>query len=272
VSAIVPEYDSAARPHRAIEELLDLRANLALVGALIERNLKVRYKRSAFGFLWTMISPAVMLAVLTLVFTRLFSAYTPAYAAYVFPGLLLWTFFAQTTTLIAEEVSAGGELTRRVRFPKTALAIATLVTGVLNLLFGLVPLLVVLAILRRPLGFALVTLPVTVLLAALFVLGVSLILATAALHFADVVPAWTMLLPAGMLLAPVVYPIAILPAKLQAIIAWNPVTVYVDAFRAPLYDNAFPHGLLAMSGIAILTLATGWFVFTRSADDIAYRT
>lgn len=271
MSAVPHEYDSAARPPRAIEELLDLVANAGLIGALIDRNLKVRYKRSPLGLLWSMISPAVMLATLSLVFTRAFAAYTPAYAAYVFPGLLLWTFFAQTTTLVAEELTAGGELTRRVRFPKSALAIATVATGLLNLVFGLVPLIVVLAALRRPLGVALLTLPVTIACVSVFVLGVSLILATAALYYGDVVPGWNALLPAGMLLAPIVYPAAILPARLQSIVALNPITLYVDAMRAPLYGNALPHGFVAMFAVAIVTLAAGWLMFTRFADDIARR-
>jgi len=126
------EYDSAARPPRAIEELRELANNLALVRALVERNLKVRYRRSALGFLWTMISPTVMLVALSAVFTRAFAAYAPTYPAYVFPGLLLWNFFAQTTTLAGEDIASGGELWRRVRFPKTALAMAHL-RGVLCL-------------------------------------------------------------------------------------------------------------------------------------------
>lgn len=268
MSLIVPEYDSAARPPRVIEEFVELRANFGLVWALIDRNLKVRYKRSALGFLWTMLSPAVMLAALSLVFSRAFAAYTPAYAAYVFPGLLFWTFFAQTTTLVAEELTAGAELTRRMRFPKSALAIATTVTGLLNFMFAIVPLVIVLAVLRRPLGWPLLTLPVTLSLGAIFVLGVSLILTTAALHFADVVPAWSMLLPAGMLLAPVVYPAAILPPRLQSIVAVNPITIYVEAVRAPLYANVAPHTYPAMFVIAVLTLAAGWIVFTRRIDDI----
>src|SRR5207249_2178947 len=72
--AAVQEYDSAARRPRAIEELLELRGSGALLRALVERNVKVRYKRSAFGFLWTMLSPTLMLVVLSLVFTRAFAA------------------------------------------------------------------------------------------------------------------------------------------------------------------------------------------------------
>ena len=271
MTALVPEYDSAARRPRAIEELVELRHSGALVRALVGRNIKVRYKRSALGFLWTMLSPTLMLVVLSLVFTRAFAAYTPAYPAFVFPGLLLWTFFAQTTTMAGEEM-AGGDLWRRIRFPRTALAISTLLTGALNLALAVVPLIAVLAIAGRPLGPALLTLPLTLALTACFVLGVALIVATGALYFPDVVPAWNMLLPALMFTAPVVYPPAILPAWLQPVVRANPMTLYIDAFRAPLYTNGFPAAsLLPMTLVAAAVLAAGWLLFTASADDIAYR-
>jgi ABC-type polysaccharide/polyol phosphate export permease len=266
-------YDSATRPPRAIEELRDLRAHGALVLALVERNLKIRYKRSAFGFLWTMLSPALMLVALSLAFSRAFAAHAPAYPAYLFPGLLLWNFFAQTTTMAAEEMAGSGELWRRVRFPKSALALATLVSGIVNLILALLPLMAVLAIARRPLGLALLTLPVTIALAALFVLGVSLIVATGALHFHDVLPAWNMVLPAVMFTAPVIYPAAIVAPSLQRLLRWNPMTVYLDSFRAPLYTNTLPSAasFAIMTAIALAAAVVGWLLFTRSIDDIAYR-
>lgn len=265
------EYDSASRPPRALEELLDLRAHGALVRALVERNLKVRYKRSAFGFLWSMMNPMLMLVALSLVFTRAFAAATPAYPVYVFPGLLLWTFFAQTTTMTGEEMAAG-ELWKRVRFPKTSLAISTLLTGMVNLTLALIPLVLVILALRRPLGLALLTLPLTLFFTALFVLGVSLIVATGALYFPDVMPAWNMLLPALMFTAPIVYPASILPSRLQVLYRMNPMTIYVEAFRAPLYDNTVPAGsFVPMFAIGVVTLVAGWLLFTRSVDDIAYR-
>ncbi|HEX9162550.1 MAG TPA: ABC transporter permease [Thermoanaerobaculia bacterium] len=271
MTVAVSEYDSAARRNRGLEEILDLRDNLALIGALIDRNLKVRYKRSALGFLWTMVNPAVMLVALSLAFTRAFSQYAPAYPAYVFPGLLLWNFFAQTTTMIGEEVAASGELSRRVRFPKSAIAIAMVVSGVINLMLGILPLLAVLAIAHRPLGPALLSLPLTIALASVFVLGASLIVATGALYYGDVMPAWSMVLPAAMLMTPVVYPAAILPQRVQSLMRFNPMTYFVDGFRAPLYSNRFPEGLVMMLGIAAVTVVIGWIVFTRAADDIAYR-
>lgn len=266
------EYDSAARRPRAIEELIELRDHVSLLRALVARNITVRYKRSAFGFLWTMISPALMLVVLSLAFTRAFSASAPAYPAYLFPGLLLWSFFAQTTTMSGEEM-AGSDIWKRVRFPKTALAISTLLTGIVNLALAVVPLIVILAVARRPLGLALATLPLTIALTALFVLGVSLILATGALHFADVMPAWSMILPALMFTAPVIYPAGIVPPSLARWLHLNPMTLYIEAFRAPLYANTSPDAstFALMLAVGLATLALGWLLFTRSADDIAYR-
>jgi ABC-type polysaccharide/polyol phosphate export permease len=267
------DYDSAARRPRALEELLDLMRNGALVRSLVERNLKVRYKRSVFGFLWTMANPAAMLLVLSFAFSRAFGAYAPSYPAFVFPGLLLWNFFAQTTGLVTGEVAAGVDLWRRIRVPKTALAAATLITGAINLSLALVPLVILFTVLQRPLGLALLTLPLTVLLTALFVFGVSLILATIALYFPDVSDIYAILLPALMFTAPVIYPAAIVPPRLQPLLRWNPMTIYVEAFRAPLYANRAPTaGAFAlMTAIAAASVLAGWFLFTRSADDIPYR-
>ncbi len=268
----MPQYDSAARPLRAIEELMELRGHGSLIRELVARNLKVRYKRSALGFLWTMIQPTLMLIVLSLAFTRLFSAYTPAYPLFVFPGLLLWNFFAQTTTMTAEEMGGGGDLWRRVRFPKTALAIANLVTGAVNLTLALAPLVAVLILLRRPMGLALLMIPATIVLTSLFVLGVSLIVATGAMYFPDLLPLWNMLLPVLMFSTPVMYPAAILPARLQVLQRLNPITCFIEAFRAPLYSNTAPVGSLAiMLVIGLVAFACGWLLFTRSADEMAYR-
>lgn len=273
MSRVVPEYDSAARPPRAIEEFLDLMASRSLVRALVERDIKVRYKRSIFGFLWTMLNPAAMLLVLALAFSSILSSHAPGYPYFVVPGLLLWNFFAQTTTVVAREVGIGVDLWRRVRIPKSALVVATLLTGVLNLLLALGPLLVILLVAGRPLGPALLTLPVTLALVCLFVLGVSLVLAAVAVYFPDVADLYGVLLPALMFTAPVAYPATIVAPALQPLLLLNPITLYVNAFRAPLYENSAPGaaayaGMAALAGIA---LVAGWLLFTRSTDDIPYR-
>jgi ABC-type polysaccharide/polyol phosphate export permease len=267
------EYDSAARPGRAIEELLDVASNGHLLLALIARNIKVRYKRSVFGVAWTMAQPATMLVVLTIIFGHAFGPRASTYALYLAPGLILWHFFAQTTSVVIAEVAAGVELWRRVRMPKTALAIATTCSGLLNLALATLPLLVVLAFVRVPLGAALLTLPLTALVTAMFALGIALAIAALAIYFPDAADLYQMLLIPWMFITPVIYPRAILPPRVGRLVALNPMALFVDAFRRPLTDNNVPSPAAfgVMIAVAAATLLIGWFVFTRCADDIAYR-
>lgn len=271
--AITPEYDSDARPSPAIEELRELLGNPGLLRALVERNIKIRYKRSVLGFAWTMINPAAMMIVLSLVFSRVFESRAPMYPAFLLPGLLLWNFFSQTTASIAAEVAAGVDLWRRVRVAKTALAIAAVITGVVNLCLAIGPLIVLLAVFRRPLGLALLTLPFTIALAGLFVLGLSLAIAAIALYFPDVADVYVIVLSAWMFATPVIYPASIIPPSIRSVLRFNPVTLYVEAFRAPLYQNASPlvSTFAIMSVVSAATLLGGWYAFTRCADEIPYR-
>jgi ABC-2 type transport system permease protein len=273
MTGALEEYDSASRPPRFLEELRDLRGNGALIRALVERNIKVRYKRSVLGVFWTMLNPAAMLLVVSLVFTRAFASAAPAYPLFALPGVLLWNFFAQSTMMVAAEMAGGVDLWRRIRIPKTALAISTILTGLVNLAFALIPLIIILVVLRRPVGRALLTLPLTVALTAGFILGAALLLSTAALYFPDVADAYAILLPALMFAAPVIYPSSIVPPLLRHWLRFNPMTLYIEAFRTPLYANASPTAgaIAAMVTVSATSLITGWLLFTRTADELPYR-
>jgi ABC-type polysaccharide/polyol phosphate export permease len=264
------EYDSDLRPPRALDELRHLLRSGPLLRALVERNIKIRYKRSVFGLLWTIANPMPMLLVVSLVLSRLLSKYTPAYPIFACAGLLLWTYFSQTTTIVTYEVAGGVDLWRRTRIPKTALALATLATSLFNLLTTLVVLIVILLLAGRPLGAPLLSLLLTMLLTSLFTFGVSLILGTIALSFPDISDLYTMLLPAMMFTSTVIYPVAIVPDSIRWLVTYNPLTVFIEAFRAPLYANAWPSasGYAMMAIVSLVTLAAGWLLFNHSAHDV----
>jgi ABC-type polysaccharide/polyol phosphate export permease len=267
------DYDSANRRPPAIEEAVDLARNVRLVSAFVVRDVKARYKRSLLGIAWSFAGPLLMMTVLTVAFSQAFAIHARAYPVFVLPGLLLWNFFSQTTINTTSEVAAGVDLWRRVRMPKSVPAISAVLTGLLHLAIAVAVLLPVLLILRTPLGWAVVELPLVMLLAALFTLGVALLTATVALYFPDLGHVWSVALSAWMFLTPVIYPTSILPARVQRFVQWNPMTRFVSAFRAPLYENrAVSLGELAiLSLIAFATLAIGWVAFTRHSDEIPYR-
>src|SRR2546426_11689704 len=99
-----PLYDSAQRPARLVGELLELVRYRDLLFQLIARNIKIRYKRSILGILWTLLNPLATMLVLAGVFSELFRSSTKYYAVYALSGLVFWNFFAQTTSAAISEL------------------------------------------------------------------------------------------------------------------------------------------------------------------------
>jgi ABC-2 type transport system permease protein len=273
MSALVEQYDSARQASPIVRELTELLRYRSLVRELVARNIKVRYKRSVLGVAWSMLGPLLTMAALSVVFTQLFHPVTPNYPLYLFPGLLLWTFFSQTTSVIVAEVVGGVELWKRIYTPRTAFAAATTATGLVHLGLALVPLVALMLVMRVPLTLALVTIPFAAVCAALFALGVGLAVASVAGHFADAADIYQVILATWMYFTPVIYPIDIIPISYRWIWRLNPMAYLIDAFRLPFYEQQTPSAslLLTIAVVACATCAAGGWLFTRTADDLARR-
>lgn len=272
-SAKMQVYDSALLNNPALSELKDLWQYRDLLMQLIARNIKTRYKRSVLGILWTMLNPLLMMLVLTFVFSNVFRFQQPHYAAYALAGVALWNFFAQTTTGAMSELIWGGNLMNKIYLPRSIFAASALGTSLVNLLLTLIPLFVVMAITGVPFRPALLILPLPILLTAMFALGVALILSRVAAYFADVLEMYQIFLTAWMYLTPIIYPKEIISPDLQWLFNLNPMYHLIEIFRAPLLIGwlAGPKTVLASAVAAFVTLAFGWWYFSRKADELAYR-
>ncbi|HZN10128.1 MAG TPA: ABC transporter permease [Blastocatellia bacterium] len=270
-----PVYDSAARRAPWVEEFSALWRYRDLLAQLVARNIKTRYKRSVLGIVWTMLNPLLMMLVLTGVFSGIFrfSLQFEFYAVYALAGLIVWNFFAQTTSHAMSELLWGSNLLHRIYVPRAIFAATALGTGLVNLLLSLVPLLVVMVITGVPLRPSLLFLPVPILLTAMFALGMSLILSRLAVYFADVLEMYQILLTVWMYLTPIVYPKEIIPVQHRWLFNLNPMYHLLELFRAPIYVGwlAGPKTVAAAAAAAVVTLAVGWWTFTRKADELAYR-
>lgn len=266
-------YDSAARVPPLVRELLETVRFRDLIQQLIRRDILARYKRSVLGIAWTMLSPLGMMVVLTLAFSNLFQA-TRAFPTYVLTGLVAWGFFSQSTTAAMQGLVWGGSLLNRIYLPKTVFAITAVGAGLVNLVLALVPLAAVMMITGTRVTLAAVFLPVSILLLAMFALGIGLLVSTLAVYFPDAAEMHLIALQAWMFLTPIIYPEAIVP---QAYRPWmftlNPMYHLVRLFRLPLYDAAWPtwSQVWVAAAVALVALAVGWSVFARKADEFAYR-
>ncbi len=218
-----------------------------------------------------MLQPLGMMLVLTIVFSQLFHR-VEGYSAYLLSGLIAWNFFAQTTNSAIYQSVWGGTLMRRIYVPQTVFSVSTVGTGIVNLVLSLVPMFVIMLITHRPITWAVLFLPYSILLLMIFSLGFGLLLSTMAVKFADIAEIYRILLQAWLYLTPIMYPADILPEFARKLLFLNPMYYMILLFRVPIYDGVLPSIPLIAAGtaIAVLTLAVGWIYFSHRADKMAY--
>ncbi|MFL7891730.1 MAG: ABC transporter permease [Anaerolineales bacterium] len=270
----IPIYDSARQGSPAIEEMRAVIDYRYLIVQLVRRDILTRYKRSALGVAWTMLNPLGTMLILTIVFSQAFGGSQKGYAAYVLSGLIAWNFFAQSTNAATLHLVWGGSLLKKIYIPRTSFAISATGTGLINLLLSLIPLVLVMLIIRVPIRWTIVLLPIPILFLAMFALGVGLIVSTMAIYYADIAEMYQILLTAWMYLSPVIYSPEILPEAFRYwIVLLNPMFYLIELFRMPIYYGQVPgiDLLLISAGIATFTLFAGWMFFTSKSDEFAYR-
>lgn len=243
-----------------------------LVLALVARELKVRYRRSALGFTWTMLQPLLMMLVLQVVFSSLFRFQLANYPVYAMAGILFWNFFSQSVVSSMNSLRGNAMLLKKVPVPMAVFPLATVASGVINLIFALVPLLLILLITGHPLTPSLLFLPVAILLAALFTLGAGLLLSPLSIFFNDIVEMITVILSVLMYLTPIFYPKEIVPAKMRWIVRFNPLRSILEVFRDPIYYGKVPplSHITVSCLIVLVALAVGAWAFRKSSDRIPF--
>ncbi len=243
-----------------------------LIAALVGRELKVRYRRSAIGFLWTMLQPMLMMLALYAVFSSIFRVDLANYQVYVLSGLLFWNFFSQSIVSAMNSLRGNALLLQKVAVPRAVFPVATVLAGVVNLVLALVPLAIILLVTGHRLTPALFFLPVAIVVMTVFTLGAGLLLAPLAVFFSDVVELIGVLLSLLMFLTPIFYPKSIVPANLAWLVRFNPARSILEVFRDPIYHGKLPPltHLSAAVLVALLALAVGSWAFSRSSSRIPF--
>lgn len=268
-----PIYDSAAPRIPFFHELAELYRYRYLLWNLVSRDLKVRYKRSVLGFLWAMINPLLIMIVLLVVFTRLFRFDIPNYPVYILAGLLIWNLYQQGTTMAMRSVLDNSSTRKKIYIPASVFVAASVGSALMNLLFALVPLLLLTLLTGVRPQLTWLLLPIPVFQTALLAFGIGTIIAASAVFFADMLDIYEVLVNAYFYLTPIIYPISILPALFLKMESLNPLYHYMDLFRASLIMGTIisPERILLSTLAAFIITAVGWSMFTRLSDQFVYR-
>ncbi|HKW66138.1 MAG TPA: ABC transporter permease [Terriglobales bacterium] len=243
-----------------------------LIWALALKELRVRYKRSALGFCWALLNPLLMMIILTLVFGTMMRFSIDHYAIFLLSMLLPWTFFSQALAYGVESVVGNAELLKKVRVAKMVFPLSAVLANIINFLLSLLPLALLIVLLRFPLHWTWIYLPIPMVGLFLFTLGTCFFFATINVFFRDVSHIVQIILSAWFYLSPIIYSLEFIPHKYRFFFRLNPLLYVLNGFRLSIYYGLLPSPQsVAMSlacGIGAVIIGFGFF--RRYQDSFVY--
>jgi ABC-2 type transport system permease protein len=242
-----------------------------LLRNLVFKDLKLKYRGSVFGFLWSLANPLLMTVVYTIAFTFILRVRTERFVFYLMLGLLSWTFFANSATMSTGAVIDNAGLLKSVRFPRAILPIATVLFNLAQYLLTVSFFLPVMLLWYSvPLSPPMLLFPVFLTLQVVFTIGVALLLATGTAFFRDV----RHLLEVGLTVlfwaTPIVYELRNVPERLQLLILLSPVSPFVTAYQQLFFYSEWPKGDVWLSATthALGAFIVGALVFLGFEDRL----
>lgn len=222
------------------------RKNRILLGELVKTDFKLRYQGSVLGYLWAVLRPLLMFAILYIVFAKLlrFGADIPHYPVYLMTGTVMWNFFTECTGQGIQAIVQRGDLLRKISFPKYIIVVSATATALINLAINLC-VIVIFALINgvTPSWSWLLVIPLVLELYA-FALGISFLLGAINVKYRDVTSIWDVLMQAMFYAVPIIYPISMVLeqgsfGQLAAnLILLNPIAQVIQDVRYNLITDA----------------------------------
>lgn len=235
------------------------RKNRILLGELVKTDFKLRYQGSVLGYLWAVLRPLLMFAILYIVFAKLlnFGHDIPHYPVYLLTGTVLWNFFTECTGLGIQSIVARGDLLRKISFPKYIVVVSATSTALINLAINLVVIIIFALINGVTPSWSWLLVPFSILELYSLALGISFLLGAINVKYRDVTSIWDVLTQAMFYAVPIIYPLTMvinsgasgpLAAK---VIMLNPIAQVIQDVR---------HNLITTEAITSWSLIGNWWL------------
>jgi ABC-2 type transport system permease protein len=212
-----------------------------LLKRLVSKDLKLKYRGSVFGFLWSLANPLLMIVVYTIAFTFILKVRTKGFVFYLMLGQLSWTLFASSAAMSTGAIVDNSGLLKSVLFPRAILPISTVLFNLAQYLLTLAVFLPLMLLwFQVPLAWPMLLFPVFLLLQVIFTAGVAFILATATAFFRDTRHLLEVALSVMFWTTPIVYELNQVPERIQLFILLSPVSSFIVAYQQMFIYRAWP--------------------------------
>lgn len=263
------DYDSAKPRRPLVDEFRSLWNHRQLIRLLTVRDLTLRYKRSVLGVWWTLLNPLLTAAVMWMVFSQIFNRVSEdvAFIVYLLSGILLiQTFFAQGAMAAGSSLISGGSILSKIRVPGEVFAFTAALAAMVNFFIGIIPLLIIMVLTGTSIPWTVILIPIPAIAMLALVTGFGMLIASAAVHFYDVLDFTRVLVQLSIWLVPTFYPLEMIPDNLQIFIKLNPLYSYLEVFRGFVYRGEFAPtwNFVYMFASALIMLAIGVWLFAKS--------
>lgn len=240
-----------------------------LLSELVARDIKIKYRRSVLGVLWTLLNPLFMMIILSVVFSSIFKFDIENFPLYILSGQVIFNFFNDATTSSMTSIIGSAALIKKVYVPKYLFVVSRVFSSFINLMAAFTALIFVMVAMRAELHWTVIlaVLPLTMIVT--FSLGMGMLLAALTVKFRDIMHLYSVFMTGLMYLTPVIYPMSILPEPVRLVVSLNPLTNIVEMFRDVMFYNAVPTFSSLLIGIieSIIILVLGMYVFYKNQDE-----
>lgn len=240
-----------------------------LLSELVKKDIKLKYRRSKLGILWTLLEPLLTMIVLSIVFSELRGNTDRTFPVYILTGRLLYSYFSNGTKVAARSIRSHSSMMRKVYIPKYMYPLSSILSNFIIFLISLIVLVGVGIVLKIQITVHVLEAIYSLVILFVLTLGVGLILATLEVFFRDLEYLWGVVLMIIMYCSAIFYPAEMLNGNKSFILNLNPVYAIIKNFRnAVLYGTGPDYGALAYAGVfSIIALLIGVVAFYKKQDE-----
>jgi lipopolysaccharide transport system permease protein len=252
----------------ALIDWAELWAYRELLGFLVWRDVKVRYKQTVLGAAWAVLQPVTTMLLFTLLFGRWGKMPSDGqpYAIFAFAALIPWTFFANALSSASGSLTGNTHLISKVYFPRLLMSMSTLGTGLIDMLVALGVMLAMMAWFGIAPTLRMLGLPMAIALTAAVAFGVGSALAALCALYRDVRYVIPLLTQLWMFASPVIYPLTFIPMQWRWLFYLNPLVGAIDAFRSALLGLPFNWAAIASAWMVTLVIGCAGLMYFRRVE------
>lgn len=239
-----------------------------LLGELVKRDIKIKYRRSILGVIWSILNPLLFMTVMTIIFSTIFKSSIENFPIYFLTGQLIFSFFAESTTMAQTSILANGSLIKKVYIPKYIFPIGKVCSSLVNLGFSFMAIIIIMIFLKYTPPITALLFFVPIIYVFTFSIGISMLISSQAVYFRDTIHLYSIVVSILSYFSAVFYPVEIIPEQFRILVNLNPIYVFINYLRQLFIDGTVPglqYNLMCL-GYSLGALLIGYYAFKKSEN------